>query len=804
MKRKLTCVDLFCGAGGLSRGFLDAGYDVVLGVDFDDAALKTFQQNHGDTHAMKLDLYSDDSIEQIIRYLEDAGIQSVDVLVGGPPCQGFSYAGKMEADDRRNFLYLAMVKLTRRLKPKAVLIENVLALAEANGGAGAQRIIDDFTAIGYHMKREVLFAPDYGVPQVRKRVFFVGLYHSGQDFIFPPPVLDAADYVTAEDAVSDLPSLQDESGNILRGDEEQAYMTEPASAYQRAMRKDMSVVYNHIGCIPIEKTRKMISLVPEGKNYLSLPDEYRGMYKYHEALTRYHSKKPSLTINTGHRSHFHYKWNRIPTVRESARLQSFPDDFIFYGNQSQQFKQVGNAVPPLLGKALAEQLKPYLVSTRYRMIDLFAGCGGLEDGFLQSGRYEDIAAVEWLQPQVKTLTNRLKTKWNISDADQRVMCFDIQREQELFHGWSDSSTVPSPELLPGGKESRYKTGPYGKGRGLDYFVNKAGGIDIIIGGPPCQAYSIAGRVRDENGMRDDYRNYLFEHYLSVVKRYKPKVFVFENVPGLLSAMPDGTPIAALIRRGFHRVGYEIVDDIKRDAKINASDYGVAQHRERLIILGIRKDVCGSPQTLLQRFYRDILPKYKVSKKRTVEEAIGDLPAIYPITGEKASPQRISYTRPDCKTTWHRARRHSLRDVEIYGMLAEDISSGRNEYADSAALSELYEKRVGARSPIHRYHVLRRGEPGTTIISHLDRDGNRFIHYDPRQSRDITPREAARLQSFDDDFDFIGTQTDVYIMIGNAVPPLLAKCVALAAAELLDELTENQTENQNDQHDAQAD
>lgn len=258
----------------------------------------------------------------------------------------------MEADDRRNFLYLAMVKLTKRLKPKAVLIENVLALAEANGGAGAQRIIDDFTAIGYHMKREVLFAPDYGVPQVRKRVFFVGLYHSGQDFIFPP-VLDAADYVTAEDAVSDLPSLQDESGNILRGDEEQAYMTEPASAYQRAMRKDMSVVYNHIGCIPIEKTRKMISLVPEGKNYLSLPDEYRGMYKYHEALTRYHSKKPSLTINTGHRSHFHYKWNRIPTVRESARLQSFPDDFIFYGNQSQQFKQVGNAVPPLLGKALA-------------------------------------------------------------------------------------------------------------------------------------------------------------------------------------------------------------------------------------------------------------------------------------------------------------------------------------------------------------------------------------------------------------------------------------------------------------------
>ena len=126
------------------------------------------------------------------------------------------------------------------------------------------------------------------------------------------------------------------------------------------MRKKSNEIHNHIGTIHDPKTVKMISLVPEGKNYKSLPEEYRGLYKYHEALTRYNSKKPSLTINTGHRSHFHYKWNRIPTVRESARLQSFPDDFIFYGNKSQQYRQVGNAVPPLLGKAIAEQLKKYL------------------------------------------------------------------------------------------------------------------------------------------------------------------------------------------------------------------------------------------------------------------------------------------------------------------------------------------------------------------------------------------------------------------------------------------------------------
>lgn len=360
MERKLTCVDLFCGAGGFSKGFLDAGYDVVLGVDYDDAALETFRRNHGNTCALKLDLYDSNNIDTIVQYLESVGVSNLDVLMGGPPCQGFSYAGKMDVDDKRNFLYLAMVKLTERLKPKAVVLENVLAMVESRGGIGAKRIVDDFSAIGYKMTHKVLFAPEYGVPQLRKRVFFVGLRDSNREFLFPPAILDAEHYITSEEAISDLPSLQNEDGTIIRGAAEQAYMTEPTSEYQRAMRKKMTTVYNHVGSVPTEKTRKMISLVPEGKNYLALPDEYRGMYKYHEALTRYHSQKPSLTINTGHRSHFHYKWNRIPTVRESARLQSFPDDFIFFGNQSEQFKQVGNAVPPLLGKVIAEQLKGFL------------------------------------------------------------------------------------------------------------------------------------------------------------------------------------------------------------------------------------------------------------------------------------------------------------------------------------------------------------------------------------------------------------------------------------------------------------
>lgn len=358
-KSKYTCLDLFSGAGGLSRGFYDAGYDVVLGVDFDEAALKTFKENHGTAEAMKLDLFDHSNIDVITNYLKEKHIE-LDVLVGGPPCQGFSIAGPRDMNDKRNSLYLAMVKLADRVKPQAVVLENVPGMLQTNDGIGAKRIVEDFAKIGYKMTPKLLYAPNYGIPQIRKRVFFVGLRDCDENFEFPEPITDEKHYVTCEDAIGDLPSLQTMNGEIIYGDEVQNYEVEPTNEYQKRMRRNSKEIYNHIGSIPIEKTTKMISLVPEGKNYKALPEEYRGLYKYHEALTRYNSKKPSLTINTGHRSHFHYKYNRIPTVRESARLQSFPDDFIFYGNKSQQYKQVGNAVPPMLGQVVATKLKEYL------------------------------------------------------------------------------------------------------------------------------------------------------------------------------------------------------------------------------------------------------------------------------------------------------------------------------------------------------------------------------------------------------------------------------------------------------------
>ncbi|MGX7092570.1 DNA cytosine methyltransferase [Hutsoniella sourekii] len=350
----LNVLDLFCGAGGLSRGFMDAGFNIVLGVDFDDNALKTFKENHNGAEAMKLDLFNHENIHCIKENLDSRNLK-IDVLVGGPPCQGFSLAGPREENDSRNTLYTAMVKTAGLLKPNVVILENVPGLLTLFDGKAARRIHEDFEEVGYNMKSKILYGPEFGIPQIRKRVFFVGV-REGYEFEFPTPIITKEeDFITTKDAISDLPSRENDIGKNI--DE---YENKPQTDYQRKIRNNSKVLYNHVGANHIEKTVKLISMVPEGKNYKSLPEEYSEQFKYNEALTRYHSNKPSLTINTGHRSHFHYRYNRIPTVRESARLQSFTDDFIFFGPKTEQYKLVGNAVPPIWGYHLGTQVEKTL------------------------------------------------------------------------------------------------------------------------------------------------------------------------------------------------------------------------------------------------------------------------------------------------------------------------------------------------------------------------------------------------------------------------------------------------------------
>jgi DNA (cytosine-5)-methyltransferase 1 len=353
MKRtkKLKVVDLFSGCGGLSRGFIDAGYDVILGVDNDAASLVTFKANHAGSEVLNEDLFDKKAVRKIKKIVGN----NVDVLVGGPPCQGFSLTGTRNFDDKRNRLYLSFIEAVRELKPEAFLIENVPGLARLYSGEVKNEIIKRLGGMGYNVEWKILVAADYGVPQVRTRVVFVGLRKKYGKFIFPKPTHTVDDYVTSSDAISDLPSLENEMGT-----EESSYKASPKTSYQKEMRKNAKALHNHTATKHTELVKSVIALVPEGGNHKDLPAGVGTSRKFNEAWTRYHSKKPSKTIDTGHRNHFHYKYNRIPTVRENARLQSFPDDFVFYGTKTQQNKQVGNAVPPILGYHIGRQILSFL------------------------------------------------------------------------------------------------------------------------------------------------------------------------------------------------------------------------------------------------------------------------------------------------------------------------------------------------------------------------------------------------------------------------------------------------------------
>ncbi len=345
VKQQLNVLDLFCGAGGLSCGFEQAGFNIILGIDNDAAALDTFQYNHKDSQILCSDI-TQISYKDI---KESIGNKQIDVIIGGPPCQGFSLSGPRNFNDPRNKLYLSFIRLVEEIKPGAFVIENVPGLVSLFGGEVKNNIVKSFADMGYRVAYKILCAADYGVPQNRKRVIFVGILNGNKDFDYPKA---ENNIVTCEMALSDLPPLTESLGEEL-----QDYTTPAQNKYQSVMRKNSQKVKNHIAARHSDKVQHIISLVPDGGNYKNLPDKYKSTRNFHVAWTRFNSSLPAPTIDTGHRHHFHYKYNRVPTVRECARLQSFPDNFVFCGSKTQQFRQVGNAVPPLLAQKVAEQLR---------------------------------------------------------------------------------------------------------------------------------------------------------------------------------------------------------------------------------------------------------------------------------------------------------------------------------------------------------------------------------------------------------------------------------------------------------------
>lgn len=389
---------------------------------------------------------------------------------------------------------------------------------------------------------------------------------------------------------------------------------------------------------------------------------------------------------------------------------------------------------------------------KYTFIDLFAGCGGLSEGFYKEG-FHALAHVEINHFACESLRERMKY-YGYSNYEDAVIETDITREDivEVIRDRCDTTDV-----------------------------------DLIIGGPPCQSFSTAGRARDEHGMKNDPRNYLFESYVKILNAIKPKFFVFENVTGLLTAKLKGK------RHIFTVLGelgkeYKVHQGNPNEMVFNTVNYGVPQIRKRVIILGVRKDLGIEPEELYKGIKKTNWDSDMPEDQRkgllppvTVREAIGDLPPIPNGGGSNLmhyAPAKLNEyvsklrSQEDQSLTYHITRRNNDKDKERYLVMA------KNHWT----FLEMLEKRPDLRHEKARvfpnsYTVQWWDQPSKTIIAHLYKDGNLFIHPDWKQNRSISVREAARLMSFPDDFIFSGSRTEQFKQIGNAVPPLFAEAIA---------------------------
>ena len=343
---KPRVIDLFAGVGGLSLGFEKKGFDVVLANEYDASIATSYIANHKNTKMIVGDITSLD-LEDTFGKL--AG--TIDVVIGGPPCQGFSQKGQRKTiHDERNFLFKYYVAVVELVKPRYFVMENVPNLLSAEGGFFKNEIVELFNSMGYSLNMGVLNAADYGVPQNRRRAVIIGK-KDGNAPELPDPTNKS---VTVWDAISDLAYL--ESGE---GKEEQEYKYPAESDYEKMLRKDSSKLFNHIATKHSPLALERLALIPPNAGREVLPEEHLTKSIYSGTWTRMKKDEISVTITTRFDTPSSGKFthpflNRAITVREAARIQSFPDNFHFVGNKGSQMKQVGNAVPPLLAAAIAE------------------------------------------------------------------------------------------------------------------------------------------------------------------------------------------------------------------------------------------------------------------------------------------------------------------------------------------------------------------------------------------------------------------------------------------------------------------
>lgn len=373
---KLKVIDLFSGCGGLTQGFKDAGFSTVFGCDIDDNCAMTYRANHCN-HGANIPFYTGDirkltneQLTQLVPY------KRIDGVIGGPPCQGFSLAGKRQTNDPRNYLVYEFMRVVELYNPKFFLMENVPGLKSMDEGKTYEKIIKEFSQIGdgyiLNTDNNILDSSNFGIPQIRKRLFILGYR---KDFNMQPtlPKPKTKKEISVWEAIGDLPPLQ-----AGEGSETQPYTQETFTPYQRWARNGCQELNNHVAMKHTDRILSRFEAIKEGEGVSDVVDEHpvkiregRDSHKlFSQNHNRLYADKPSPTIPAGFKINFiHPKLNRSLTAREGARLQSFRDSFIFYGKRTrmswekglEQYEQIGNAVPPLLAQAIAEHIKKCLL-----------------------------------------------------------------------------------------------------------------------------------------------------------------------------------------------------------------------------------------------------------------------------------------------------------------------------------------------------------------------------------------------------------------------------------------------------------
>ncbi len=721
--KKPTVFSLFTGAGGLDIGFEEAGFKVIGASDIWEESAKTMATNFPKVPFICKDIRQIEP-EEILAATN--GIRP-DIFIGGPPCQGFSVMGDKNSADPRNTLFESYVRLVAALKPKCFVFENVKGIKTMFGGRYLKMVANSFADIGYDIHLKVLNAKDYGVPQSRQRVIIVGTMLSAH-YNFPAPsdsgVGKLRAYKNVGEAIGDL------------------------------VKKDASFP-NHIPLDHGEVVVKRYKLIKEGGKLPppnELPEEIR-RGNFGNTYVRLDRKSVATTMVPGNNAFpVHPILHRSLTPREAARIQSFPDEVIFSGPRKEQCKLVGNAVPPLMAAHIAKSVLKHLAGketansvdlylTRYssldlkggntsidkkpklKFIDLFSGAGGIGIGFEQAG-FEHVFSADFDSAVAKTHRNYHKTIPFIEGDLSSDKVFQ-QIKRDFGH--------------------------------LE--------IDVIVGGPPCQGFSIFGKRRfvhtKDYNPHDDDRNRLIFTYLKYVKLFNPKWFMIENVPGLVS-LDDGWFIKELIK-DIEKLGYKNHDY----RVINTADYGVPQKRKRFILLANRTGhIIPWPKP---KYFEE--PEDWQYPYRSINEVLTGLDSA-------ESESRLKN---------HTPMKHAPDVIERFSYIKEGKKLNPDDLPKKLQLSRTG-KKIQSFSKV--FFRLDRNAPSPTLVP-----GHSAFPIHPWLNRQLTVREAARIQTFPDEIEFLGNTGEQCKQVGNAFPPMAAETFANSIAKAIsNNWVENSTSN----------